>query len=74
MPIYEYRCGRCKSSFETFVRPGHAEDAECPRCHGRQLSREMSTFATRASDSNGSASASGCGGCTSTSCAGCGVH
>src|SRR6266851_2191152 len=45
MPIYEYRCDDCEVSFETFVRAGHDEDAECPTCHGDKLSREMSVFA-----------------------------
>ena len=56
MPIYEYRCGDCEVSFEAFVRPSHPDDAECPHCNGRQLSREMSTFAAR-SNGNGTAAA-----------------
>ena len=54
MPIYEFHCEDCDRSFETLVRPGHAEDAECPDCHGARLSREMSVFAA-AHGSNGDA-------------------
>jgi|HubBroStandDraft_6_1064221.scaffolds.fasta_scaffold360128_2 putative FmdB family regulatory protein len=53
MPIYEYRCTDCEVSFEALVRPGHLDDAECPHCNGHQLSREMSTFASR-TNGNGS--------------------
>lgn len=46
MPIYEYHCDDCDRSFETLVRPGHSEDAQCPDCHGARISREMSVFAS----------------------------
>ncbi len=81
MPIYEYRCADCERSFETFVRPGHDDDAECPSCHGSKLKRELSVFAARGGSngdgdaaaaaaiaSNGRASGGGC-------CGGaCGCH
>jgi putative FmdB family regulatory protein len=46
MPIYEYRCDDCAQSFETFVRPGHPEDAACPDCAGAHIHRELSVFAS----------------------------
>ncbi len=54
MPIYEYRCVKCDVRFEALVRPGR-DDAECPRCGGTRLSREMSTFAARSAGGNDSA-------------------
>ncbi len=57
MPIYEYRCADCEQGFEVFVRPGR-DEAECPSCHGANLVREMSVFASRAA-SNGEAPATG---------------
>jgi putative FmdB family regulatory protein len=45
MPIYEFRCEDCGTSFETLVRG--AGDAQCPRCDGSRLAREMSVFAAR---------------------------
>jgi putative FmdB family regulatory protein len=54
MPIYEYRCTDCDRSFEAFVRPGDG-GAECPKCHGSKLTREMSTFAARAGNGDGAA-------------------
>jgi putative FmdB family regulatory protein len=71
MPIYEYHCEECDRSFETLVRPGRDEDAQCPSCNGVRLSREMSVFASgRAADSgadmNGGAMTGG--GCCGGSC------
>ncbi len=73
MPIYEYRCADCEQSFETLVRAG-GEATECPCCHGGNIAREMSVFASsRGGDAaagpmngagNGGAAAGGgcCGG------------
>jgi putative FmdB family regulatory protein len=83
MPIYEYRCANCDRSFEAFVRGD--ESAQCPHCHGSKLTREMSTFAARATNGD-SASAvasaiansgtSSNGGMTGGGCCGgaCGCH
>ncbi len=54
MPIYEYRCAKCETAFEALIRPNHDEDAECPHCGGHRLSRQMSTFASRSANGNGS--------------------
>ena len=80
MPIYEYRCTDCDSTFEALVRSGH-DDAQCPSCHGDHLSRQMSVFASRTNGdggaaianaiaSNGGSKMSG-GGCCG---GGCGCH
>jgi putative FmdB family regulatory protein len=80
MPIYEYRCTNCDRSFEAFMRPGDAS-AQCPHCNSSKLTREMSTFASRASNGDSTAAAAsaiansgtsngftGGGGCGSGSC------
>jgi putative FmdB family regulatory protein len=54
MPIYEYRCANCDRSFEAFVRPSDTS-AQCPHCNGSQLTREMSTFASRSNSDNSAA-------------------
>jgi putative FmdB family regulatory protein len=79
MPIYEYRCSDCERSVEVLVRAGHDEGAECPRCHGSRLTREMSVFAARGVESNGaaqSAVASALNGRMGGGCCGggCGCH
>jgi putative FmdB family regulatory protein len=58
VPIYEYRCVDCDRSFESLARPGRGDDgAQCPRCGGARLARQMSTFA--AHGSSGAAAAAG---------------
>jgi putative FmdB family regulatory protein len=76
MPIYEYHCDDCDSSFEALVRPGRSEDEACPRCHGSRLNREMSVFSSNRGNGGVSSAANeftpsragGCGG------GGCGCH
>jgi len=46
MPIYEYRCTRCKSKFSVLVRSWDGPSAAvCPRCGEQRSERVMSTFA-----------------------------
>src|SRR5574341_999597 len=47
MPIYEYECHDCRRRVSLLVlRPSAAPSPSCPRCHGSNLSRLMSRFAT----------------------------
>jgi len=43
MPLFDFVCKRCQHEFEALVRPGSTP--ECPSCHGRDLERQVSTFA-----------------------------
>ncbi|MEI7555981.1 zinc ribbon domain-containing protein [Candidatus Chlorohelix sp.] len=59
MPIYEYRCGVCKSKSNLFFRsiaaaPETSENADlaCPKCGNKALSRMFSRFAVRRGSSN----------------------
>ena len=63
MPIYEYACRDCQHQFETLVRSDTVP--ECPKCHSRQLDKQLSVFAAAVSDSASSARAmpSPCGSC-----------
>jgi putative FmdB family regulatory protein len=46
MPIYEYRCAKCKSRFSVLVRiRTDRAGAVCPRCGEPAAERVMSTFA-----------------------------
>jgi putative FmdB family regulatory protein len=78
MPIYEYHCADCDRSFESFVRPGGRE-TRCPACHGGNIARELSIFASsrgaaasmnRGGDDSGGGVMGG-GGCCG---GGCGCH
>jgi len=47
MPIYEYRCPKCRGRFSVLVRhPGQDVKPRCPRCHNTEVERLISRFAT----------------------------
>jgi len=51
MPIYEYHCEPCKSTFETLVRTDR-DVPECPTCGSNDLEKQFSVPAS--AKSNGS--------------------
>ena len=69
MPLYEYVCASCDGKFECYVR-SWSEDVACPSCHGRDVEKQLSTFAM-AGGSGGSPSGGGGCGCGRGGC-GCG--
>lgn len=47
MPIYEYRCPRCRGRFSVLaLRPGQELQPRCPRCGNTEVRRLISGFAT----------------------------
>ncbi len=46
MPIFEYKCDDCGTSFEKLVRNG--DKVKCPKCGEAHLTTQFSTFAARA--------------------------
>lgn len=77
MPIYEYHCKDCGHTYEYLVLGGSEPD-QCEACQSGNVCRLMSTcgFVTKGSGGetvSTSASTSSCGGCTASSCAGCGT-
>lgn len=42
MPIFEYICQDCKRPFEALVIG--ARKPECPVCHGKKLTQQISVF------------------------------
>ena len=56
MPIFEYRCEDCGTSFEAILLGGR--EAECPNCHTQNLQQQLSTFAVSTKSSQPS---TGCG-------------
>jgi len=61
MPIYEYRCSSCGTEFEKLVRA--SDTPECPSCHGQQLDKKLSVFATSSQESAASALPDPCASC-----------
>ncbi len=48
MPLYEYQCQRCGTTFEKLVRSfSDSEGIRCPECAGTDVKKAFSTFATR---------------------------
>jgi putative FmdB family regulatory protein len=69
MPLYEYVCQGCGTRFEVLQRVGASTSGTaCPKCGGREVAKQYSTFASAiagpgasGSLSGGSSSASSCG-------------
>ncbi|MFA5074109.1 MAG: zinc ribbon domain-containing protein [Nitrospirota bacterium] len=73
MPIYEYHCADCGADFEKLVF-GSPSTVACEQCGSEHTRKRMSQFGMGVSSSGSSEASShgtGCGGCTSSSCAGC---
>lgn len=58
MPLYDYKCQQCSSSF-TELRKCNEMDTQidCPECGGRQSERVLSAFAVGGHSSSSSVSA-----------------
>ena len=62
MPIFEYQCKACDHQFEALVFG--KDKAECPKCHSKSLTPQLSVFAVSAKGSSAAPSAPGaCGSC-----------
>lgn len=78
MPVYEYHCRKCSTTFE-LLRPmsRSSEVVTCPSGH-KGAGRVVSVFAAHAREGNGFEGESlggggGCGGCAGGACA-CSGH
>jgi len=71
MPIYEFCCNQCGTTFEELVRNGTRP--ECPSCNSGDVCRLLSTFAVHSSSSNlgGKGATKSCSTCASGSCGTC---
>ena len=70
MPIYEFRCKKCKKDFECLVF-GKADDVCCPTCNGKRVERLMSAASFKSGGKYTSSSSSGCASCSGGSCSTC---
>ena len=75
MPLYEFRCEKCKLTFEDLVRSS-TEVVNCPKCDGK-VKRLLSACVSHVAGGSASTSSSsghssgGCGGCHGGSCSSC---
>ncbi len=42
MPIFEYKCNKCKKEFEKLVFAGDDKDISCPECNSSKVAKKMS--------------------------------
>ena len=72
MPLYEYRCGKCGSVSEHLVRSSGEKPEACPKCGGRDLEKQFSSFSASVGSKPGAlpCATGGCesGGCATGSC------
>ncbi len=61
MPIYEFKCKKCGTVYESLCFRSSGEDkGPCPTCGGNDCEKQLSTFSSTGSSLNlGGASASG---------------
>jgi len=73
MPIYEFKCKKCKNIFESIIfSPADEKDLSCPKCGTKKAEKIMSVSAKR--KSKGSSGSTGSS-CSATSCPpGCSCH
>ncbi|MDM7995574.1 MAG: zinc ribbon domain-containing protein [Acidobacteriota bacterium] len=74
MPIFEYKCLKCKSEFEKLVFGSSPEKGiHCPDCQSNEVEQLFSCFngVSRGSDGTTHSMSSGCSSCSASSCAGC---
>ena len=50
MPLFEFVCTDCNEPFEELVRSASAVDGvKCPACGSQEISKKLSTFASKGS-------------------------
>ncbi len=47
MPLFEYMCVRCGSTFEKLVRSSGTQEIVCPKCKSTTVQKQMSSFAVK---------------------------
>ena len=65
MPLYEFKCNRCESTFEQLILSSDEEDnVICPSCGERDTSRLMSSFSCGSSGMGKALSSGGSSACS----------
>lgn len=52
MPIFEYRCFDCNSTFELLTKADNKENIICPECNSSNSKKLFSAFSTSANSSS----------------------
>ncbi len=50
MPIFEFLCLNCGSSFDRLLRSSYAiSDIQCPSCESQEIKKKLSVFSSKVS-------------------------
>ena len=52
MPIFEFTCQHCGWEFEELLRSSDTSEVSCPACDSQEVSKKISSFASKISGSN----------------------
>ncbi|MBU1992712.1 MAG: FmdB family zinc ribbon protein [Patescibacteria group bacterium] len=64
MPVFEYKCKKCNSVFETFLKSKKEEkDVSCVNCEAKDIEKVFSSFYSKIKDPD-----SGCENCPVKGC------
>ncbi|MHC4606070.1 MAG: FmdB family zinc ribbon protein [Planctomycetota bacterium] len=55
MPIYEYKCTKCRTKFEVFVHTSRAK-VKCEKCGSGRIKKQFSVFGLKGGDACSSCS------------------
>ncbi len=61
MPIFEYRCKECGTTFEALVFSSNSDEIECEKCGSKETEKLMSTFASTGMGNSSPGVSGGCG-------------
>lgn len=68
MPIYEYRCQDCQTTFEAFVSSiDQSDDVVCKKCNSSNIQKQLSSFSSRLASGSSSSPGGPMTGCSSKS-------
>jgi putative FmdB family regulatory protein len=70
MPIYEFSCNTCGSTFETLSSIGGEKNVVCVECGSKDIHKLISSFGIGGGGSRVKSSSS-CNSCSATSCDTC---
>lgn len=63
MPIYEFDCHDCGSSFDKLVRINRESEVTCPTCASHHVKKKLSLFSSQVSGGTRSSAASASAAC-----------
>jgi putative FmdB family regulatory protein len=52
MPLFEFTCQQCGWEFEELLRSSDTSEVSCPACDSQEVSKKISSFASKISGSN----------------------